>query len=373
MPSGFGRDGYGEPFRPFGSFISGLGAAQEMEYSGLRSQVAREALSRVQDEKAALKTYAAGGGDRDLLAAAPDTWMKLNKTQQEDVNNAMNYFDKVSPFWTVDNYGQQREDFYKKFPRFSQSLLPAADQMKTPEQLNSLVTRAQKLGTEVARQRAAALAGEQVKAQQDIYKTIKEPSMRLQFAFQTALTGQRYNNQLSLQENNQNFQAAQNEMTRKLQRDLSDAKTTEAREGHFMTNFRFGQTKLNDAYMKQVGEVDKMQLPAAEREAQVENIKNSYNYMQNELVKTYKPLADKYKIPFPYEVQKDLVDPSAGGSAAGKAGITPPAHLEGDAKTSYINAANRIASMPPGPAKEAAMKSLNERAAKMKSSAPGAM
>ncbi|HEY6022526.1 MAG TPA: hypothetical protein VIY48_22475, partial [Candidatus Paceibacterota bacterium] len=81
MPYGssFGGGDFGDSaFRPFSSLIAGVNAGEQVQYNALRSQVARDAMQRQQEEREALKTYASGGGDRDLLAAAPDTWMKLN-------------------------------------------------------------------------------------------------------------------------------------------------------------------------------------------------------------------------------------------------------------------------------------------------------
>lgn len=302
------------PIRPFSSFISGMGAEQQMEYSGLRNQAIRGAAEQQKEEKAALKAYAAGGGDRDLLAASPDLWMRLNKSQREDVENAMKEFREQAPFLTPENYPKWREGFQSKYKGFNQALFPPPDQMQTPEQVKGFVTKAAALATDLETQKHKSLLAEQTRAKQEEWKTIGQPHAQMEISAREKLAGIQYDKQLTLQQNQQKFQEAENKKKLDLEREIKDARTTEQREQHFMTNFRSSQVHLNDAYMKQMTELDKQGLSGVERDAQELRIRRSYDDMQNELVKTYKPMADKYKIPFPYEVKEMK---STTGSAGG--------------------------------------------------------
>jgi hypothetical protein len=288
----YGSFGELKPFTPFTSLVSGVGAGEEIQTGALKRDMYRTALQRQQEERAALKTYAVGGGDKDLLAASPDLWMRLNENQRKVVDAGMKEFQEQAPYLTPESYPKWHQDFTSRHKELT-PVLPQPDQMKTPEQVQGFVTKGLNMATALHKQKTDI----ETAAKQKLYQTVQLPAMRLEQQFKEKLTGMQYDKQLTLQENQQKF--ADKELQKKLDldREMKEAKTTEAREGHFYTNLRFEQARLNETFMKQMGDIDKT-YTGPEKETKELELRRSHDYVNNKILKKYKSWADEYKIPF---------------------------------------------------------------------------
>jgi hypothetical protein len=306
----FGSSGL-EPVRPFSSLIAGVGAGEQIQTDSLKRQVLQTGLDRARDERAALKTYANTGEGKDLLAASPDMWMKLNEDQRKEMESGMKAFKEQAPFLTPENYAGWAANYQKQHPNLGK-LLPPPQQMQTPEQIGGFVTKANKAVTSLYEQKTAI----DTAAKEEQYKKIQLPAMKLENEFKTKLYNLQATKQLDLQKNAQEFAHAENKEKLKLDREMKEAKTTETREGHFYTNLRFEQSKLNETLLKGIEKIGES-YTGPEKDAKELELRRSHSYINNQILKKYKTWADEYKIPF-----QELPDES-GGKAAGTQYMLP--------------------------------------------------
>jgi hypothetical protein len=288
----YGSFGELRPFTPFSSLIAGVGAGEQVQTNALKRGMMQNALDSRRQEQAALRTYADTGEGKDLLASSPDMWMKLNEDQRKELDSGTKEFKEQAPFLTPENYSSWAQSYQKRHPNLGK-LLPPSEQMQTPDQITAFNAKAHKAITDLYAQKSAIDVG----AKKELYKDVQLPAMKLEQAFKEKTLGMTADKQLTLQENQQNFLRAENEKKLSLERDMKEAKTTEAREGHFYTNLRFEQAKLNETFLKQMEKVSEA-YTGPEKDSKELELRRSHELVNNKILRKYKTWADEYKIPF---------------------------------------------------------------------------
>jgi hypothetical protein len=88
-----------EPYRPFGSLIAGMEAADKMEYSGLRNEAMRAAVDQQKEQRSALQTYKETGDARGLIPyVPPETAVKLKEHFDQQTPETLKGYEQASNF-----------------------------------------------------------------------------------------------------------------------------------------------------------------------------------------------------------------------------------------------------------------------------------
>lgn len=347
------------------ALIGGIGAGQELYSRNLINQARSLALDRERGRQSALESYSQSKDPTELMKYDPELVMKLDKAGQERLSAGIELFDKISPYLEAnpgnnEMWAAAAQDLTKAGA--PQSIIQGFTDRNPDERLGylkSLRQNAIQAKADLTRATAGAQVGEHVKGQQALWKTVQQPAQKMEQDFKIRLTNLDFDKRKSLQENQQNWHTAESKRKESLERELKDAKTTEAREQHFFTNLRHEQTQLEKSYLKSIEDINKTYPAGPERDAQELQLRRSLDQMQDKVNGTYKAWADKYKIPFAHE-PKQPASPTAAG---------PPPGTD----TNFDGAKAVIDMMPAGQAKDAKMGQLLDRWRSLQRKAPGAM
>lgn len=126
------------PFRPFSSFISGVGAADQLQTSHLRREALQEELGQARRRNEALEEFKASGDPQSLIPALTPQQammakggMQLQKLQI--ANAASQYFTSIQPYLTHQSYPQFRQDAIGKFGDLARQHFPDPGEFKSDQ------------------------------------------------------------------------------------------------------------------------------------------------------------------------------------------------------------------------------------------------
>lgn len=126
-----------ESERPFSSFIAGMGAADQMRHTALKSETMRASLDQQRDQRSALQTYKETGDARGLIPyMTPEQAMTAPFTDELQKLKigaaAVDWWDKVKGNATLETYPAIMADAAQRFPSIAQMHFPPAESFRSP-------------------------------------------------------------------------------------------------------------------------------------------------------------------------------------------------------------------------------------------------
>lgn len=358
MPSAFESI---ENVKPFGSLTKGLEGGQQFVANQQIMEGRQFALDQARGRQSALGTYAETKDPTELLKYDPEMVMKLDDAQARKMQAGIDLTMKAAPF-LKQMAGDPRvwDNFAKDIvaagaPKSIASLFTTGDVPTRLRNLDSLMKVGNDLKVDLTKRETDVQLEAAKKKFTDI--TIPEMKMKAGIDINYLQEAERLKEKYAAVTDQKQMPKTVFDDYTKMVHDVRQgwAKLKVEAEKNLDLSIPLADPKTG----RTQDDVDRDKREFRERMAQMET--EDINKVRD----MYSAPAKKYGVELPAKME--LPKPEASED------YTAPSWLSGEAKTSYDNAAARIASMPPGKAKKDALAELKARADKLRNRKPGAM
>lgn len=141
---------------PVAAGVTGLGVGLAVGNRALQSQMYGEALAEQRDKRKALQEYAQTGDEKVLYPyLTPEQAIsrpaKLSAEQIVTATKAMDYWDTVRPYMTMETYPKIRSQAMQTFPELAKANFPDPSEFKSQEDFNKWLFTKERMAADFKR------------------------------------------------------------------------------------------------------------------------------------------------------------------------------------------------------------------------------